>query len=172
MAFHRKEPKEQAPAEKIIEISAQMEGQLVFPDPVNLRINGHFTGRLDSKGTLTVGNTAHVEADITGENVVIAGRVKGNVIAKKMLVLMPSAVLNGDISTAKLSIVEGAIFQGRCQMFDDFMTVEDLAQYLEIDNNAIIELATEGKIPAYKDGDIWKFERNKIEQWASAGKVR
>ena len=172
MAFNRREIKEKPPEEKVIEINAQMQGELIFGDPVNLKINGRFSGRLESKGTLTIGSSAQVEANIYGDNIVLAGKVKGNVVAKKMLVLMPSAVLAGDISTPKLNIVEGAVFQGRCQMLDEFLSVEDLAQYLEIDAAAIVELASSGKIPALKEGENWKFERSKIEQWASADKVK
>ncbi|MDE2028367.1 MAG: helix-turn-helix domain-containing protein, partial [Candidatus Omnitrophica bacterium] len=104
--------------------------------------------------------------------VIVAGKIKGNIIAKKMLVLMPSAVLHGDISTPKLNIVEGAVFQGRCHMLEDMLTIEDLAQYLEIEIPAIQELAATGKIPAIKEGDHWKFERAQIDQWASSGKVK
>ncbi len=172
MAFNRKEIKTVEPEEKIIEINAQMSGELVFGDPVNLKINGRFTGRLDTKGTLTIGASAHVEANITGENIVIAGKVRGNVHARKMLVLMPTTVLTGDIITPKLNIVEGAIFEGRCQMSEDFLSVEELAQFLELDNAAIIELAVDGKIPAINDGGHWRFERNKIDQWASAVRVK
>ena len=173
MVFNRhREVKETAPQEKAIEINAQMQGQVTFSDPVNLKINGQFGGRLDVKGTLTIGNTAIVEAAIYGENIVIAGKVKGNIVAKKMLVLLPTAVLHGDVSTPKLNIVEGAVFQGHCQMFEDFLNVEELASYLEIENSAIIELASDGKIPAFKDGNNWKFERTKIDQWASAGKLK
>jgi len=170
MAFNRKEHKE-IPEERVIEINAQMEGALTFPDPVNLKIYGRYTGKLDTRGTLTIGQTAQVEANIIGENVILAGKVKGNIIAKKMLVLMPTAVLYGDISTSKLNIVEGAIFQGRCHMLEDVLSVEDLAQYLEIEIPAILELATTGKIPASKDGNSWKFERAQIDQWASSGRV-
>ena len=170
MAFNRKEHKE-IPEERVIEINAQMEGALTFPDPVNLKIYGRYTGKLDTRGTLTIGQTAQVEANIVGENVILAGKVKGNIVAKKMLVLMPSAILYGDISTSKLNIVEGAIFQGRCHMLEDVLTVEDLAQYLEIEIPAIIELATTGKIPATKEGNSWKFERAQIDQWASSGRV-
>lgn len=172
MAFHRKEIKPEEPVEKVIEISAQMHGDVSFKEPVNLRINGKFTGRLDSYGTLTITATANVEANIHADNIVIAGKVKGNVIARKMLVLMPTASLVGDIHTLKLNIVEGALFQGRCQMQEDYLTVEDLALYLEIENSAIIDLAVEGKIPAIKEGDQWCFERSKIETWASSGKVK
>jgi excisionase family DNA binding protein len=172
MAFNRREHKEIIPEEKVIEINAQMEGTLTFADPVNLKIHGRYTGKLDTRGTLTIGPSAQVEANIVGENVIVAGKVKGNVIAKRMLVLMPTAVLHGDISTPKLNIVEGALFQGRCHMLEDVLTIDDLAQYLEIEIPAILELAITGKIPATKDGDNWKFERAQIEQWASSGKVR
>jgi excisionase family DNA binding protein len=172
MAFNRKEVKEVQPEEKVIEINAQMDGSLTFGDPVNLKINGRFTGKLETRGTLTVGSSALVEANINGDNIVLAGKVKGNVVARKMLVLMPSAVLNGDISTPKLNIVEGAVFQGRCQMLDDFLNIDDLSQYLELEAGAIIELASSGKMPAVKEGEQWKFERAKIDQWASSGKVK
>ncbi len=171
MVFSRREIKEVAPEEKVIEISAAMDGALAFGDPVNLKITGRFTGKLDTKGILTIAQSAVVDANIQGENIIIAGKVKGNVIAKKMLVLMPSATLTGNISTPKLNIVEGAVFQGCCQMIDDFLNTEELSQYLEIEKVAIEDLAATGKIPAIKDDHGWKFERIKIDQWASAGKV-
>ena len=171
MAFNRKEHKEIL-EEKIIEINAKMEGTLTFTDPVNLKIYGRYTGKLDTRGTLTIGSTAQVEANIVGEAVIVAGKVKGNVIAKKMLVLMPTAVLHGDISTPKLNIVEGAVFQGCCHMLEDILSIDDLAQYLEIEIPAIVELATTGKIPAVKEGDSWKFERAQIDQWAASGRVK
>ena len=160
------------PEEKGIEINAQMQGTLSFKDPVNLKINGNFTGTLDTKGTLTIGNTASVEAHINGENIIIAGKVKGDVVAKKMLVLMPTAVLTGNISTPKLNIVEGAIFQGKCQMLEDFLDIDELCKYLEIDMPAIVELANTGKIPATKNGDQWMFERTKIDSWAASGRIK
>jgi excisionase family DNA binding protein len=171
MAFNRKEHKE-LPEEKVVEINAQMEGSLIFSDPVNLKIHGRYTGKLDTRGTLTIGPSAQVEANIIGENVIIAGKVKGNCTAKKMLVLMPTAVLHGEISTPKLNIVEGAIFQGHCHMLEDILTIDDLAQYLEIEIPAIIELATTGKIPAIREGDHWKFERAQIELWATSGRIK
>ena len=157
--------------EKSIEINAQMQGTLSFKDPVNLKVNGNFNGTLEVKGTLSIGSAAFVEAHINGDNIIIAGKVRGDIVAKKMLVLMPTAVLTGNISTPKLNIVEGAIFQGKCQMMDDALNVDDVARYLEIDSPAIIELASAGKIPAVKSGDSWSFERSKIDSWAATGKV-
>ncbi|MFA5060268.1 MAG: polymer-forming cytoskeletal protein [Candidatus Omnitrophota bacterium] len=158
--------------ERIVEISAKMQGTLSFKDSVNLKITGRFEGTLETRGTLTIGETASVEAHITGENIVVAGKIKGDVTAKKMLVLMPTAVLNGNIATPKLNIVEGAIFHGKCQMFEDSLDVDELSKYLEIEINAILELANSGKIPAMKNGNAWRFERTKIDEWAASERVK
>ena len=159
------------PEEKTIEISAQMQGTMSFRDPVNLKITGNFNGTLECRGTLTVGSSAFVEAHMTGDNIIIAGKVRGDVIAKKMLVLMPTATLTGNISTPKLNIVEGAIFHGKCQMVEDVLNIDEVSKYLEIDQPAILELAGTGKIPGIKNGDSWTFERSKIDSWAAAGRI-
>ncbi|VAX35525.1 hypothetical protein MNBD_UNCLBAC01-1889 [hydrothermal vent metagenome] len=171
----RKIHKEQE-EDKTIEISAQMQGSLTFKDPVNLKINGSFNGDLDTRGTLTVGELAEIQANITGDNIIIAGRLHGDITAHKMLVLMPTAILRGNISTPKLSIVEGAIFQGNSQMLKeggpgDLLDIKEVSKYLEIDISEIEALANSGKIPGTHNGDVWKFEREKIDSWASSGKL-
>lgn len=158
-------------SERTIEINAQMQGTLSFKDAVNLKINGNFNGTMETRGTLTIGGSAFVEAHITGENIIVAGKVRGDIVAKKMLVLMPTAILTGNISTPKLNIVEGAVFQGKCQMMEDTLNLDEVAKYLEIDSPAILELANAGKIPAIKKGEAWQFERSKIDSWAASGKV-
>lgn len=178
MALGRKALKEES-NDKSIEINAQMQGSLKFNDPVNLKINGEFTGSLEAKGTLTVGSAGIVNANITGDNVVIAGKINGDITAHVMLVLMPTAILTGDIKTPKLNIVEGAIFQGKCQMSglgaettsEDYLGIDEVANYLEIDLQEIEALANAGKIPATKQGKAWKFDRGQIDQWASSGRV-
>lgn len=171
MALGRKPIKPQE-EDKTVEINAQMEGTLVFSDPVNLKINGAFRGSLETKGTLTIGNTASVEANIVGENIVIAGKVKGDVTAQRMLVLMPTGSLRGNVVTPKLNIVEGAIFQGNCQMTEDLLDIEEVAKYLEIDLKEIEQLATSGRIPGTRNGNRWKFERAQIDNWASSAKLK
>lgn len=177
MALGRKAVNKQEAEDKSIEINAQMQGSLSFNDPVNLKINGEFTGSLETKGTLTIGSGGVVNANITGDNIVIAGKVNGDIVANVMLVLMPTAVLTGDIKTPKLNIVEGAIFQGNCQMSGlyadngELLGIDEVAKYLEIDLQEIEALANAGKIPAQKHGKSWKFEREMIDQWAASGKM-
>lgn len=178
MAFGDKKPVKlsEPGALNVIELNAQMNGSLSFQEPVDLRINGHFRGSLDVKGALTVGTCADVEADITGDNIVIAGKVKGTVNATRLLTLMPTAVLIGDIHAPKLNVVEGAIFQGHCRMtveetapVAELFDLKGLSAYLEIEEGVILELVRAGKIPVVMAGDVYKFERVQIDQWAAAG---
>ena len=158
--------------EKILDVDATVQGTLTFKDPVNLRINGKFDGTLDVKGNLTVGSTAQVKANIIGENVIIAGKVKGKITARERLTLLPTAVLQGEIFPARLNVTEGAIFEGNCRMLQEFFNVDELAKYLELDTESIMEWATNGKMPAYKEGEEWKFERKSIDAWIASGKLK
>lgn len=158
--------------EKLLDVDASMQGSLSFKDPVNLRINGRFEGTLDVKGSLTIGSTAVVKANITGDTIIIGGRVKGKLVVKDTLVLLSTAILEGEIFPAKLNIAEGAIFDGECSMLHDFLTAEELARYLEVDLNSIMEWANSGKIPGTKEKDNWRFERKNVDAWISSGKLR
>lgn len=167
--------------EKILDVDAAMQGTLIFHDAVNLRINGSFEGALDTKGNLTISEAAVVKAEIRGENIIIAGRVYGNVRAERELKLIPPAHVTGNITTPRLNILEGAMLDGECHMttfgagtsdgIKNILTAEELAKYLEVDVSMVFEWADSGKLPAFKDRDIWKFEQNKIDEWVANGKV-
>lgn len=158
--------------QKPLEIDATMTGTLSFKDRVNLQINGRFEGRLDFKGTLTIGKNAEVKAEIKGDNIIVAGKLKGNIKASERVIVLSSAVLEGNISTPRLSIEEGAVFEGNSQMVTKTLNAEELAHYLEVDTSSILEWANSGKIPAYKEGNEWRFELKKIDEWVSQGKLK
>ncbi len=158
--------------EKLLDVDASMQGSLSFKDPVNLRINGKFEGTLEVKGTLTIGSTAVVNADITGDQLIIGGRAKGKIIARERLVLLSTAVIEGEIFPARLCINEGAVFDGKCSMLHDSLTAEELARYLEVDLNSIMEWVNSGKLPGTKERDTWRFDRKSVDAWISSGKIK
>lgn len=166
MAFNKKRGEE-----KILNVDAAMQGNLTFKEPVSLRINGKFEGNLETRGNLIIASSAVVHADIIGDNIVIGGRVKGKITARERLTLLPTAVIEGDIYPAKLNVAEGAILESRCSMLHDFLNTEELARYLEVDLNSVLEWAGSGKVPAVKDGDAWRFERKAIDSWVASGKI-
>ncbi len=174
--------KEQPQAEKILDITANMEGNLSFNDPVNLCINGNFRGSLNSKGKLVIGEKAEVTANIKGEEISVAGRIRGNVEADKKIEILPSGRIDGDVQAPLLSIKEGGILQGRCQMAFDFeekkakdrnlMGLRELAEYLELELNVVQKWAASKKIPGVKKDNEWLFEKGRIDKWISEEKSR
>lgn len=158
--------------QKILDVDASMQGTLAFKDPVNLRINGKFDGKLDTKGSLIIGENATIQADINGEEIIVAGKITGNITAQKSLQMLSHAHVVGDIVTPVLSIESGAVLQGKCQMKGRFsdqrmntFNADQLAKYLEVEVSNILDWADSGKIPAYKEGDDWKFNRGMIDEW-------
>jgi excisionase family DNA binding protein len=157
--------------EHVIDVDAAMQGSLVFKEPVNLRINGKFEGTLEARGNLMIGNTAFVNAHIKCENIKISGRVKGEIEADTKIELLNHAVVEGTIRTPRLIIADGAILQGNCLMMGDVLNSEDLARHLELDEDTVINWADSGKIPGFKEGDEWRFDRKRIDDWVASGKI-
>ncbi|MFH1753217.1 MAG: polymer-forming cytoskeletal protein [Candidatus Omnitrophota bacterium] len=168
--------------EKVLDVDASMQGNMVFRDPVNLRINGTFEGSLDIKGSLVIGENAVVKANIKGEIVTVAGTVKGDILATTSLSMVPPARVIGNVRTPILSVVEGAIFEGNSRMINDkeprasmpqgVLTTEEVARYLEVDKSLILNWASEGKLPGTKEKDTWKFEKSELDNWIANEKIR
>ncbi len=165
--------------EKILDVDASMQGTIAFKDPVNLRINGSFEGRLDARGSLTIGENANVKADIRADRLIVAGKVNGNIIALTSLSVVPPAVIHGNIRTPVLSVDEGAILEGQISMAnlqegesEDSMNVRDVAQYLEVETKVIEDWANQKKIPAHLEKGEWRFNRATIDKWIQDEKVK
>lgn len=157
--------------EKILDVDAEMSGNLIFKAAVNLRINGKFEGKLETKGNLTIGEKGVVSGEMIGENITIAGKVKGKIIATQRLTFLPTAKVEGEVRASKLEIREGAYFEGISYMLSEYFGIEELAHYLEVDTSAITEWVNSGKIPVTKEGEILRFERKAIDEWIAKGKV-
>ena len=52
-----------------------------------------------------------------------------------------------------------------CIMFPEVMTVEQLAQYLQLEPAFVLKRIKKGDIPAAKINDEWRVRREKINQW-------
>lgn len=168
--------------ERVLDVDASMQGSLIFKDPVNLRINGRFEGTLNTKGNLMIGENAVVNADIAGDSIIVAGKVNGTIRALKELKLISPAVVIGDISTPLLSIAEGAVLEGTSKMLAKsrsesanrmaLMSPDELAKYLEVDSSVVLEWVNSGKLEGVREGDQWKFDRSKVDEWVSLGKIK
>ena len=82
-----------------------------------LRIDGHLTGRISSEsGTLIVGSSGRVDANVAVASAVISGTVNGDIVATEKLELTRTARIIGNVQTPRLVIDDGAIFEGGCTM--------------------------------------------------------
>ena len=83
----------------------------------DLLIDGSVEGliQLDER-KLTVGTTAKVTADIIAREVVVYGNVKGNLRAKDRIEIKKDGSVNGDLTTARISIEDGAYFKGSIEI--------------------------------------------------------
>ena len=89
-------------------------GELSFINPV--RIQGKYRGTINSGSVLIISRGASVKADVNAGSLILEGVMKGDVNASEKVDIMPSGKLFGNITTSKLKIADGVIFEGTCRM--------------------------------------------------------
>ncbi|AGB42490.1 Integral membrane protein CcmA involved in cell shape determination [Halobacteroides halobius DSM 5150] len=94
----------------VISQGTAIEGEIAVSE--SIRIDGQLYGKLIAEGDVFIGKEGNLEADITGNNVVIAGTVKGNIKAEDKLEIISTGKLSGDISISNLVIHDGGVFEG------------------------------------------------------------
>jgi cytoskeletal protein CcmA (bactofilin family) len=108
-------PKENSAAStSLLSKSVSIEGEIKGKE--NLHIDGSFNGSIKLDGDVLVGTHGIVDAEIEANNVVIQGKVTGNVIAHQQLEIQRSGKLMGDCTARSIDIKEGALFEGRSSM--------------------------------------------------------
>ncbi len=79
----------------------------------SLFIDGRVEGSISfPENRVTVGRNGNVAANITAKEVVIMGKVQGNVECADRLDIRSEGMLSGDVITHRISIEEGAILKG------------------------------------------------------------
>ena len=94
-----------------------IKGEIV--SPYDIRIDGTFEGKIQTKGRVVVGETAFIKGDIICENIDLWGKVDGNVFVKDTLSLMEGCSVNGNLNTRRLSVELGSTFNGNCRMITE-----------------------------------------------------
>ena len=94
----------------LLQEGTSFEGRLSFEGA--LKIGGQFRGEIISDGVLIVDETAEVEANIKVSEVIIKGKVTGDISATKVICMHAPAHFKGSVSTPNLKIDEGVHFDG------------------------------------------------------------
>ena len=79
----------------------------------DLYLDGEVEGNIDLRNhNLVIGPNGRVRANVHAKDVVVHGKVDGNITGVDKVELKKSAVLNGDINTQRIVIEDGAFFKG------------------------------------------------------------
>ncbi len=81
-----------------------------------IRIDGHLDGEIHTEGILLVGEDATLSAKVSAGTVVSKGKITGDIVAKEKVRLLSPAVLTGSVKAPILSMEEGVLFNGNCEM--------------------------------------------------------
>jgi cytoskeletal protein CcmA (bactofilin family) len=98
----------------IIAAGAKWKGTLTVDDSV--RIDGIFSGEIQSKATVHVAEGAQVDAKIKAAFVVIAGTFQGEIRCEQRVDLLPRSKVSGEINTKVFVVNEGATLDAAVQM--------------------------------------------------------
>jgi cytoskeletal protein CcmA (bactofilin family) len=95
--------------------SIQIKGEVTGTE--DLQIDGIVEGPIQLKGhELTVGPAAQLTSEIHAGDVVAFGKITGNVHARGRVDIRKDGSITGDISSARISIEDGAYFKGRIEI--------------------------------------------------------
>ena len=54
-------------------------------------------------------------------------------------------------------------------MTDRWMSVEEIADYLNVSKDTVYTRLAEGTIPAHKLGRLWRFKPSEVDEWVKSG---
>ena len=105
---------EMAPTAFVVGEKIQIRGDLTGEGDIQLM--GGFHGTIDLVGTIVIGESAQVEADIAATNIIVGGHVKGNLIASGRVNLLPTGSVTGNVTTGSIAAAEGASLRGEIEI--------------------------------------------------------
>ena len=101
------------PVDTLISQHCTIEGNLLTQNSV--KVDGRIQGNLQAIGQAIIGEHGLVMGDVHSTDLLVFGRLEGNVRAKAVQ-LKPTARILGNIETATLQVEPGAFYQGSVTM--------------------------------------------------------
>lgn len=101
-------------SKNVLASDVEIKGNLKFTG--ELTFDGKIDGEIQTDGILNLGDSAVVNGNINAQNVVVRGKVNGNITAKEKIDIKTKTELFGDIRASKLSVEEGVTFVGKTEV--------------------------------------------------------
>lgn len=102
-----------AKLETVIGSDSTITGELEIQGTV--RVDGSVEGDIRADWVI-IGETGRVRGNVQARMMVVGGRIDGNIDASEIVELKAKAQIFGEICTAKLTVSEGALFDGQSSM--------------------------------------------------------
>jgi cytoskeletal protein CcmA (bactofilin family) len=102
-----------APPTPTLETGAEFEGLVVLPGPG--RIDGTLRGSVIAADLVWIGESGRIAARVEAEEIVVAGRVEGEMRARRRIELRPTARVVGSIAAPRVCLSEGSFLEGSCR---------------------------------------------------------
>ena len=117
--FHRNTEK----LESLVGAESTFKGDISAKGTV--RIDGTVEGNVEADWVV-LGEKGLVKGDVSSRGVIVGGRIEGNLRVREICEIKNKGELYGEIITAKLTVAEGAIFDGKSTMSKEEGKVVDL----------------------------------------------
>ncbi|MGE5423019.1 MAG: bactofilin family protein [Ignavibacteriales bacterium] len=82
----------------------------------SMRIDGAVEGRVELSGDLIIGEKGKVKGQMSLGNVLVAGKVIGDIKAQGKVKVTATGTIYGDVESETFVLEEGGKFQGTCKM--------------------------------------------------------
>lgn len=89
------------------------------------RIDGWVEGSVESRSAVVIGESGAVRGNVTGTEIVVAGKIFGNVVCSGHLEILATGKVEGDIDAKSMRIETGGVFRGTSHMKSENSTVEE-----------------------------------------------
>lgn len=112
--------------ESIVGSSLQINGDLTISQ--SLRIDGTIHGNIfqaeGSSATVAIGPGANVFGNVSVQDVIVSGHIKGNIVCPGRVELMDSAKIEGDLTYGSVGVAVGARIMGQLRQIDELSQSE------------------------------------------------
>ena len=85
----------------------------------DVRLDGFFAGKIQTKGKVVIGETAQFIGDLYCASTDIWGKMEGNIFSGNQAGFKNKAKFKGSLQCHKIFIEEGAQFNGTCKMITE-----------------------------------------------------
>ena len=89
----------------------------------DLELAGRFEGIVNVNGRVIVGERAEVDADISASNIVVVGKVRGNLNATGRVEILPQGILTGNLKSGSFAAAGCRLIEAEAGGLDNLVSV-------------------------------------------------